>query len=204
MTNTIIRDAILLTGFSVAACTAFINRHVIYEQLGVDISALEKPNANTEKTDNSASKFSFFSKQKTHIVQTEPQTKQQTRPKGSVVSIQKNTRDGQFWTNAKVNSGLIHFLVDTGASSVALTLDDAKKAGFKERDLVYNIPISTAGGRNLAASVSIDTLTVGGISLRDIDALIVPEGLHVSLLGMSYLGQLQKVEASPQTLTLRY
>ena len=122
---------------------------------------------------------------------------------GSVVSIPKSRRDGQFWTDARVNSGHVKFLVDTGASAVALTLNDAKKAGIRTHELNYNVPISTAGGKNMAAYVDLKSISVGAITLRNVRALVVPEGLDTSLLGMTYLGQLQKVEATPNALLLR-
>ncbi|WP_418151925.1 TIGR02281 family clan AA aspartic protease [Litorimonas sp. RW-G-Af-16] len=104
---------------------------------------------------------------------------------------------------SRVNSGHVKFLVDTGASSVALTYEDARKAGIKVRDLRYNVPISTAGGTNYAAYVKLDSVSLGAITIRDVDALVVKDGLTVSLLGMTYLGQLQKVEATPNALLLR-
>lgn len=122
---------------------------------------------------------------------------------GSVVSIPKSRQDGQFWADATVNSGYVRFLVDTGASAVALTKEDAQKAGLRLHELNYNVPISTAGGRNMAARVRLKSIAVGSITLRNIDALVVPEGLETSLLGMTYLGQLQKVEATPSALLLR-
>ena len=137
---------------------------------------------------------------KTPRNQTKPIAKQKS---GSVVSIPKNPRDGQFWASGRVNSGHVRFLVDTGASTVALTMQDAQKAGIKTRDLKFNVPISTAGGRNYAAFVKLDSVAIGGITLRDVDAMVVEKGLSVSLLGMTYLGQLQKVEASPNALLLR-
>jgi len=127
----------------------------------------------------------------------------QPRTSGSTVTLQKDPRNGHFWANARVNSGRVHFLVDTGASSVALTLNDAKKIGLKVRDLNYNVPVSTAGGTNYAASVTLKSVSIGAITLRDVDALVIREGLTTSLLGMSYLGELQKVEATRDTLFLR-
>jgi len=199
MSNSLIRDALILTGFSIAACVAVINRHAIYEYTGLVPSA---DGTETTQTPPLLKKFSFLSRKNT-----QPQelaVKNINIPNGSVVTISKNPRDGQFWTDARVDSGIVHFLVDTGASSVALTLEDARKAGIRDRELTYNVPISTAGGRNMAASITIGTLSVGGITLRNVDAIVVPKGLHVSLLGMTYLGQLQKVEASSDTLTLRF
>lgn len=122
----------------------------------------------------------------------------------SVVTIPKNPQDGQFWTQARVNTGSIRFLVDTGAGMVALTERDAKKAGIKTRNLDYDVPISTAGGENMAARVTLDRISVGAITVKNVDALIVPEGLDISLLGMTYLGELQSVQANRNTMTLRF
>ena len=122
----------------------------------------------------------------------------------SVVSIPKNKRSGQYHYKGRVNSGYVDFLVDTGASAVALTPADAQKAGVRAADLKYNVPISTAGGRNYAARVTLDQVALGGIILRDVEAFVVKEGLETSLLGMTWLGQLQEVKATPNALLLRY
>lgn len=122
----------------------------------------------------------------------------------SVVSIPKDTRSGQYHYKGRVNSGYVDFLVDTGASAVALTATDARKAGLRASDLSYNVAISTAGGRNYAARVTLDQVALGGIILRDVEALVVKEGLETSLLGMTWLGQLQEVKATPNALLLRY
>jgi len=122
----------------------------------------------------------------------------------SVVSIPKDPRSGQYHYKGRVNSGYVDFLVDTGAGAVALTETDARKAGVKTSQLRYDVPISTAGGRNYAAKVTLDQLALGGIMIRDVEALVVKEGLETSLLGMTWLGQLQEVKATPNALLLRY
>ena len=122
----------------------------------------------------------------------------------SVVSIPKDPRSGQYHYKGRVNSGYVDFLVDTGAGAVALTEADARKAGVKTSQLNYDVPISTAGGRNYAARVKLDQLSLGGIIIRDVEALVVREGLETSLLGMTWLGQLQEVKATPNALLLRY
>jgi len=127
-----------------------------------------------------------------------------TRRSASVVSIPKDPRSGQYHYKGRVNSGYVDFLVDTGASAIALTLVDARKAGVRESDLSYNVPISTAGGRNYAARITLDQVALGGIMLRDVEALVVKDGLETSLLGMTWLGQLQEVKATPNALLLRY
>lgn len=132
------------------------------------------------------------------------QPKTKTHKSASIVSIPKDSRSGQYHYKGRVNSGYIDFLVDTGASSVALTLNDARKAGIRESDLKFDVPINTAGGRNYAARVKLDQLALGGIILRDVDAMVVKEGLNISLLGMTWLGRLQEVKATPSALMLRY
>lgn len=131
-------------------------------------------------------------------------TRPKVRQSASAVSIPKDTRSGQYHYKGRVNSGYVDFLVDTGASAVALTAADARKAGIRESELSYNVPISTAGGRNYAARVTLDQVALGGIILRDVDALVVKNGLETSLLGMTWLGQLQEVKATPNALLLRY
>lgn len=138
------------------------------------------------------------------IKKTASKAKKRTSTSASVVSIPKNTRTGQYNYKGRVNSGYVDFLVDTGASAVALTALDARRAGVREADLTYNVPISTAGGRNYAARITLDQVALGGIILRDVDALVVKDGLETSLLGMTWLGQLQEVKATPNALLLRY
>ncbi len=142
--------------------------------------------------------------EKTSEATPSPVTTPKKKTSASVVTLRKSPQDGQFWTNARVNTGTVRFLVDTGAGMVALTAKDAKKAGIKTRDLSYDVPISTAGGENFAARVTLDRISVGAITLRDVDALIVPEGLDISLLGMTYLGELQSVNTNRETMTLRF
>ena len=156
----------------------------------------------------------FKEKKQASIAQVKAETlqaaasKKKTKPKAktsaSVVSIPKDPRSGQYHYKGRVNSGYVDFLVDTGAGAVALTETDARKAGVRTSELKYDVPISTAGGRNYAARVKLDQLALGGIMIRDVEALVVKKGLETSLLGMTWLGQLQEVKATPNALLLRY
>jgi len=137
------------------------------------------------------------------VVEAPVKSKPKVRQSASVLSIPKDRRSGQYHFTGQVNSGSVKFLVDTGASAVALTLNDARKAGIDINRLQYNVPVSTAGGTNYAAAVRLNRVTLGGITLRDVDALVIREGLDISLLGMTWLGQLQEVKATPGALLLR-
>lgn len=126
----------------------------------------------------------------------------QVQTSSSALSLRKSP-DGQFWAEGQANNGHVKFLVDTGASVVALTADDARKAGLDLSRLKYDRPVNTANGQIMAAYVRLDKVSIGSLTIRNVDAMVIPEGLHVSLLGMSYLGRLQKVEATPDMMILR-
>lgn len=122
-------------------------------------------------------------------------------PSAASAAIAKST-DGHFWARGTVNGASIRFLVDTGATAVALTPADAERLGLTPADLHYSYRVVTAGGQARAASVKLASITVAGARLNDVDALVIEKGLDTSLLGMSYLGRLARFEATPQSLVL--
>ena len=111
--------------------------------------------------------------------------------------------DGHYWAQGQVDGTEVRFLVDTGASVVALTGSDAKRLGFDPRFLTFNVPVHTANGEGRAARIRLSSLSVGGARVEDVDAMVVEQGLTTSLLGMSYLGRLSRFEATPQALVLK-
>jgi len=111
--------------------------------------------------------------------------------------------DGHYWATARVNGTEVRFLVDTGATMVALTALDAQRLGFETRHLDYSQRVMTAQGETRAAPVILSSLSVTGARLTDVQALVIEEGLDTSLLGMTYLGRLSRFEATPTALILR-
>ena len=122
-------------------------------------------------------------------------------PSASSAAIAKST-DGHFWARGTVNGASVRFLVDTGATAVALTPADAQRLGLTPADLHYSYRVVTAGGQARAASVKLASITVAGARLNDVDALVIEKGLDTSLLGMSYLGRLARFEATRESLVL--
>ena len=122
-------------------------------------------------------------------------------PAAASATIAKST-DGHFWARGTVNGASVRFLVDTGATAVALTPADAERLGLTPADLHYSYRVVTAGGQARAASVKLASITVAGARLDDVDALVIEKGLDTSLLGMSYLGRLSRFEATRQSLVL--
>ncbi len=107
---------------------------------------------------------------------------------GAVTVTLAKSDNGHFEVNGSVNGTRVHFLVDTGASSVVLSHEDAKRAGIDTAALHYTFPVMTANGQTLAANIRIATLQVGDIERHDVRALVSKEGLMTgSLLGMSFL-----------------
>jgi aspartyl protease family protein len=95
-------------------------------------------------------------------------------------------------------------LIDTGASTVVLKPADAQRLGIDVDRLKYTVPVQTANGTTYAAHVRLRTLTLGPISLNDVEALVAKPGtLKENLLGMSFLSRLRSYEFTTDMLTLR-
>ncbi|MFY0612886.1 MAG: TIGR02281 family clan AA aspartic protease [Hyphomicrobiaceae bacterium] len=110
---------------------------------------------------------------------------------------------GHYKTPARVNGRQIDVLVDTGASYVSLTHEDAERAGIFVSNSAYKYKTRTANGTTRVALVSIDRISIGDIEVRDVKASVHERGkLHVTLLGMSFLGKLRRAEMRSGRLIL--
>jgi aspartyl protease family protein len=110
--------------------------------------------------------------------------------------------DGHFYANAQVNGRQISMLVDTGASVIALTGEDARTLGiyWDTNDITY--VAQGAAGPVEGVNTVIERLSVGGHEVANVQAIIIPEGARISLLGQSYLRTLDRVEMSGDQMTL--
>lgn len=119
------------------------------------------------------------------------------------ITIAANS-SGHFETNAQVNGRTIHVMVDTGATMVALSHEDAATAGIHPSQSEYSHRVSTANGTARVAPILLDEVSIGDIVVRDVRAVVAERGrLTTSLLGMSFLSQLTKTEISRGVLTLQ-
>jgi aspartyl protease family protein len=110
--------------------------------------------------------------------------------------------DGHYWAEANVSGHAVRFLVDTGASAVALTADDARRLGFAPSTLNYGYTVQTANGVAHAARVTLPSVSIAGARVDNVEAFVIDHGLETSLLGMTYLGRLSRFEATPNALIL--
>jgi aspartyl protease family protein len=113
-------------------------------------------------------------------------------PAGSrTVALQRDGR-GHFQVDARVDGRRIGFMVDTGASSIALRVSEAARLGIHPKPSDYTIRTHTANGTGRAAPVQLHRVEVNGITVRDVQAVVVPdEALGENLLGMSFLSRVK-------------
>lgn len=113
-------------------------------------------------------------------------------------------RDGHFRAHAQVNGHSVTMMVDTGASIVLLTDADARAAGIDPSQLSFTMPVLTANGRGYIAGVTLDRVVIGDIRLDNVRAAVAAPGqLHASLLGMSFLGEIDEAVIRRDRLILR-
>jgi aspartyl protease family protein len=111
-------------------------------------------------------------------------------------------KDGHFLIEAFLNTIPVQFMVDTGATKIALTIPDAKRLGIDVDNLTYNEPMNTANGLTFGAAIRIAELKVGNIVVYDVPASVCQNLSEPSLLGMSFLQKLKGFKIEGDQLTL--
>lgn len=130
---------------------------------------------------------------------------------GSTASAGRGTRititesgGGHFMTAGQINGKAVQFMVDTGATTVAMSVTDATRAGidYKNGQLVG---MSTANGVTQAYRVKLNSVRIGDVEVFDVDAVVVPQAMPFLLLGNSFLSRFQmRRENNLMTLDKRY
>ena len=118
------------------------------------------------------------------------------------ISIPRDAR-GHFETEGRIEGQRIGFMVDTGASMIALNEASAARFGLRPTPRDYNARVTTANGTVKAAHTRLAMVEVGGIIVRDVDAMVLPdEALSENLLGLSFLSKLKRFEYANGTMVL--
>ena len=124
-------------------------------------------------------------------------------PSGGTVVLHADGQ-GHFVTRGTINGAGISFLVDTGATAIALSAADAKRMGIN----YYNAPrgyVGTANGTATAYQVKFDTVRIGDVTLTNVDGVVLESTMPYALLGMSFLNRMEmNREGTTMTLRRRY
>jgi aspartyl protease family protein len=124
---------------------------------------------------------------------------QKDRP---IDTVLKRQSDGHFYAYALVNGQQIYFLVDTGASSIALTEEDARKAGIALNPSAYEVVGEGAGGPVSGQFVTVHHIAIDQKEGWDVDGVVL-QGGRMSLLGQAYLEKIGSIQISSDKMILR-
>jgi aspartyl protease family protein len=111
---------------------------------------------------------------------------------------------GHFVTAGQINGKTVQFMVDTGATSVAMGAQDAERAGINYK-AGQVIGISTANGNTQGYRIKLNSVRIGDVEVFDVDAIVTPQAMPYMLLGNSFLTRFQMTRENEQmTLVKRY
>jgi len=126
----------------------------------------------------------------------------QDSPYGTSVTIPRDAR-GHFAANARVDGRHMDFMIDTGASLVALRASEAASLGVHPTAREFAAEVKTANGSVRAAPIQLGMVEIGGVTVRNVAALVLPDqALGENLLGMSFLTRLRHFEYTNGRLVL--
>lgn len=110
--------------------------------------------------------------------------------------------DGHFYLTAQINGVPVRFVVDTGATDIVLSRQDAQKSGLNPDQLTFVGEAMTANGTVKTAPVRLQAVSVGPVTDQNVRAWVNSGEMDTSLLGMSYLRRYSGIEITPKSLTL--
>ena len=113
-------------------------------------------------------------------------------------------RGGHYFLTAEIGGADIDFLVDTGASLIALSYEDAERIGLDPDNLEYNGVVQTANGTTKVAPITLDTVRVGQLEVDRVQAIVSKAPMGTSLLGMSFLRRLESYRVEDGNLVLHW
>jgi aspartyl protease family protein len=129
--------------------------------------------------------------------------KPMSAPEPVIDKVIERSDDGHFYVDAEVNGQLVHFLVDTGASSVVLTMADAKHVGLPFSSDQFRVIARGASGDVSGQIMKIGRVAIGRKEAFDVEGAVVAEGLDVSLLGQSFLSRIGTLVIDGDKMVLR-
>lgn len=120
---------------------------------------------------------------------------------GRTVRIERDA-DGHYWAQAQINGAERRMLIDSGATTTALSVATAKAAGVDVEESTFPRLIDTANGQIVARTAHVERLTIGSIEVRDLPVVVAAELGNQDLLGMNFLSRLGGWRVEGRTLIL--
>ena len=130
-----------------------------------------------------------------------PGTPVSTGPREMTISASEG---GGYYVDGTINGAPARFAIDTGASGIVLSPEDAARAGIDVAHLDYSLPVETAHGASFNASARVDRLVVGQIELHDVEVEINKSSMGSSLLGMTFLKRLDSFGVENGRFVMRW
>ena len=121
---------------------------------------------------------------------------------GSTIVSAPRDRDGHYYLSLIINDAPIRFVVDTGATDLVLTKEDAARVGLDPKQLAYLSIANTANGQVRLARVRLDSVQLGDVTDQDVRAVVNEGDMRESLLGMTYLQKFGRIQIEGNRLTL--
>jgi len=121
---------------------------------------------------------------------------------GSTIVSAPRDRDGHYYLSLIINDAPIRFVVDTGATDLVLTKEDAVRVGLDPKQLAYLSIANTANGQVRLARVRLDSVQLGDITDQNVRAVVNEGDMRESLLGMTYLQKFGRIQIEGNRLTL--
>ena len=175
-----LRDVVILSVSALAAVWTLQHRDLVREALGIELPSVQIGSKGEGAADRKDRKPGFERS----------------------LSLRAGT-NGHFNTRAEMNGRSVDVMVDTGASLVSLSYEDARSAGIYLNDADFKYRSSTANGTARIAIVTLDRVQIGDIEVRDVQAAVAEPGkLGTTLLGMSFLSKLRRFEMRGSELLL--
>lgn len=114
------------------------------------------------------------------------------------------SNDNHFYIAVNIDNKKILFLIDTGATTTTLTLNDAKKLGIDIDRLNFNVPLNTANGISFGASTEVYNIKIGDFTIDSMWVIVSKDLDGKSLLGMNFLNKLNGYNIKQDKMTLYY
>jgi aspartyl protease family protein len=120
----------------------------------------------------------------------------------SLDTVLNRQANGHFYADVMVNDRVVNFVVDTGATTIALSEEDARRIGIPFSPADFTVVGQGASGPVQGKMITLHHVALGQKEVWDVDAVVIA-GAHFSLLGQNFLGQIGSVNISGDKMTLR-